>query len=149
MDVATFSLLSTLPFFEARYTLPLAIAQGWNPAVAWGLGTLISIITAVVLCVGLNYVDAVMQRIPHVSTFWNRYVSSTRKKLFEKLDKWGEAGLVIFVAIPLPGTGVYSGSVAAYALGLDAKRSILLVSTGAAIANAITVLSATGVLALV
>ncbi len=135
-----------MPFFESRYTLPLAIAQGWNPLVAWAIGTVLSIFTAILLCIGLNYIDAVMQRIPHISTFWNKYVSSTRKKLAKKLDKWGEVGLVLFVAVPFPGTGVYSGSVAAYALGMDVKNSVLLVSLGAAVANAITVLSATGVL---
>ena len=149
MDVLTFSLLSVLPFFESRYTLPLAIAQGWNPAVAWGLGTILSILTAVLLCTLLNYVDALMQRLPHIGSFWNEYVSRTRKKLAETLDKWGELGLVLFVAIPLPGTGVYSGSVAAYAIGLDVKQSIVLISIGAAIANVITVLSAMGALSLI
>jgi len=135
-----------MPFFESRYTIPLAIAQGWNSLVAWAIGTLLSILTAIILCIGLDYIDAMIRKIPYINTFWNKYVSRTRKKLAEKLDKWGEIGLVLFVAIPLPGTGVYSGSVAAYALGIDIKNSIVLISIGAAIANAITVLSATGAL---
>ena len=146
MDLVTFSTLSVLPFFESRYTLPLAIADGWNPFVAWALGTILSIITTTMLCIGLNYVDGAMQKIPWISSFWTNYVSRTRRKLAEKLAVWGDVGLVLFVAIPLPGTGVYSGSVAAYAIGLPIKSSIILISIGAAIANAITVLSVVGIL---
>ena len=60
----------------------------------------------------------------------------------DKIDKYGIWGLLIFVAIPLPGTGGWTGALLASLLHLDRKKSFFVISLGVFIAGLImTVLS--------
>ncbi len=70
-----------------------------------------------------------------------KIIERTKRGAGEKVKKYGTMGLAIFVAIPLPGTGVWSGALAAYLLGLDLKDTIIALSIGNAIATAIMSLS--------
>jgi len=51
------------------------------------------------------------------------------------MDKYGFWGLMIFVAIPLPGTGAYSGSIAALILGMNKVKAFISISLGVIIAG--------------
>ncbi len=60
----------------------------------------------------------------------------------DKIDKYGVWGLLLFVAIPIPGTGAWTGSLLASLLYLDKKKSFLVISVGVFIAGLIiTILS--------
>ena len=64
------------------------------------------------------------------------------KGTIEKYSYWGVA---IFVAVPLPGTGAWTGTLIASVLGLDAKKSFLAAVLGVLVATAImTVISYLG-----
>ena len=54
-----------------------------------------------------------------------------------KIKKYEYLGLFLFVAIPLPGTGVWMGSLIASILGLNKKRSLLMITVGNVIAGVI------------
>ena len=54
-----------------------------------------------------------------------------------KIKKYEYLGLFLFVAIPLPGTGVWMGSLIASILGLNKKRSLLMIAVGNVIAGII------------
>ncbi len=146
VDAVSFVILSATPFFEARYAIPLALASGWNPIAAWILGTLVSMATAAVLLVSLDTIDRILQKIPFTRGLWTKYVDKNRQRLSEKLKDWKEIGIALFVAVPVPGTGVYSGSVAAYGLKIPVTKAMVLISAGAAVANAITLFSALGII---
>ncbi len=148
MDAVSFIILSATPFFESRYAIPLALASGWNPIAVWILGTLVSIVTAAVLLVSLDAIDRVLQKTQFTRRLWTKYVDKNRQRLSEKLRNWKEIGIALFVAVPVPGTGVYSGSVAAYGLKIPVAKALVLISAGAAVANAITLLSALGAIRL-
>jgi len=61
------------------------------------------------------------------------------------IEKYEPIGLMLFVAIPLPGTGAWTGSVAAFLLGLKFTRAVLSIAAGVVIAGAIvTALSVLG-----
>jgi len=64
------------------------------------------------------------------------------------MDKYGFWGLMIFVAIPLPGTGAYSGSIAALILGMNKVKAFISISLGVIIAGIIVALATTGVVKL-
>ena len=71
------------------------------------------------------------------------------KKLKEKAGKGIYIALLLFVGIPLPGTGAWTGTLAASMLDLDFKKSVVAVMLGVLLAGAImTVLSLLGVMAL-
>lgn len=50
------------------------------------------------------------------------FFARTQDKLRPYIEKYGELGVAVFIGVPLPGTGVYTGAFGAYLLGLDKKK---------------------------
>lgn len=89
----------------------------------------------------INWIFEVFKKIPVLKNivFW---LEDRTLKKRDKIDKYGIWGLLIFVAIPLPGTGGWTGALLASLLHLDKKKSFLVISLGVFIAGLImTVLS--------
>jgi uncharacterized membrane protein len=55
------------------------------------------------------------------------------------IQKYGVIGLMIFVMIPLPVTGAYIGTIAAYIFRIDYKKSLIAISTGITISSTIVI----------
>lgn len=68
---------------------------------------------------------------------------------FDKINRYKTIGLMIFVAIPLPGTGAWTGSLAAALMKMEFKSAMLSVALGTLIADVIMCLLSYGVLGLV
>ncbi len=68
---------------------------------------------------------------------------------FDKINRYKLVGLMIFVAIPLPGTGAWTGSLAAALMKMDFKSAMISVALGTLIADVIMCLLSYGVLGLV
>ena len=64
----------------------------------------------------------------------------------EQIDKYGYWGLVIFVGIPLPGTGAWTGALLAVMLGLDRKKSFICILLGVLMAAIIMSILSYGIL---
>jgi uncharacterized membrane protein len=76
---------------------------------------------------------------------YDYYITKTQKKIHKYVEKYGEIGVAIFIGIPLPGSGVYSGALAAYILGMNYKDFIKAAIIGVLIAGIIvTIISLTG-----
>ena len=83
--------------------------------------------------------------------FFRRFVIAYLKRFQKKIDKFerkyeslGFFALVLFVAIPLPGTGAWSGCLISWLLGLDKKKSILAIASGVFIAGIFILLGTLG-----
>ena len=63
-----------------------------------------------------------------------------------QIDKYGYLGLILFVGIPLPGTGAWTGSLVAILLGLDKKKSFICILIGVMLAAAIMSILSYGIL---
>ena len=63
-----------------------------------------------------------------------------------QIDKYGYLGLILFVGIPLPGTGAWTGSLVAILLGLDKKKSFLCILIGVILAAIIMSILSYGIL---
>ena len=82
-----------------------------------------------------------LKKVPGINKaiFWLENKTMQKR---DKIDKYGIWGLLIFVGIPLPGTGGWTGALLASLLELDKKKSFLVISLGVFIAGLIiTVLS--------
>ena len=78
-----------------------------------------------------------------------KVVNWLEKKVEEKreqIDKYGYWGLVIFVGIPLPGTGAWTGALLAVMLGLNRKKSFVCILLGAMLAAIIMSILSYGIL---
>ena len=65
---------------------------------------------------------------------FDKFVIRTRKKVESNIEKWGFWGLMIFVMIPLPFTGAYIGTIAAYIFKINYKKALLAINIGVLIA---------------
>jgi uncharacterized membrane protein len=142
-------LLSLIPTFEGRYAIVYGIGRGyplWGTLLAAALGVLT---LSLVLPMFLPYVDGLMlwleetplRRVAHIYLY---YVERVRKKAHPYVEKWGFWGLLLFVAVPLPGTGIWTGALAAYLLGIKAKRSVPALMLGGLLSMGITIGPALG-----
>ncbi len=66
-----------------------------------------------------------------------RYCEKKADKNRDKIDKYGLWGLLILVAIPLPGTGAWTGALVAALMRLDIKKSLPVIAAGVIIAGVI------------
>jgi uncharacterized membrane protein len=76
------------------------------------------------------------------------WVDAKAEKHKEKIEKYSYLGVMIFVAIPFPGTGAWTGTLIASVLKMDFKKSMLAAFAGVLIAATIMTLGAYGVVGL-
>jgi len=119
------------------------------------------IVSAYLICVGANILVgplvflflSTLHRIfcflRFYRTIFNKVVKRSRKRVEEKINRFGYLGLVIFVAIPLPITGAYTGALGAWVLGMEKRKSFVAIAAGVIIAGFIVaMISVLGIKAL-
>jgi len=80
------------------------------------------------------------------TVFFDKYIEHTRKKLEPIITKYGYWGLMLFVGIPLPITGAWTGTIGAWLLKMKKGKSILFIFLGLLISGIIvTVIIITGI----
>jgi uncharacterized membrane protein len=106
-------LTAAMPVIELRGAIPIGIAVGLSPMHATVLSLIGSMLPVPFL---LFSIRPIFNYLKSTNTFNQLIDKITRHSLEgsrDKIQKYGVLGLVIIVAIPLPGTGVWSGSLAA------------------------------------
>ncbi len=132
-------LIGMTPIGELRVAIPFAISFYKMPALEaflWAsLGNIIVVIFLTLL------IEKLAHYAYHHSYTIHRFLTwlfeRTRKKHSRKFEIFEEIALVLFVAIPLPMTGGWSGAVAAFVFGISPKKAIPLISLGIIIAGII------------
>ncbi len=64
----------------------------------------------------------------------------------EQIDKYGYFGLFLFVAIPLPGTGAWTGALLAVLLGMKGRKAFIPIALGVMAAGLVMSLLAFGII---
>lgn len=138
---ATF-LLAMIPITELRASIPIAITHfGLSPFTAFIYSLAGNILTGViVLIIAKHFIYYLLKHFPPLERLWNRYIRKIEMKHAEKFEKWGSLALILFVAIPLPMTGIVTGAIAASIFQVPTKSAIILLSIGAVIAGVIVTL---------
>lgn len=130
-------LTSMIPVVELRGALPLAINLFHIP---WYKAFLISFIGNIIpvpfILVFLRPITNLLCKINTFKKFFDWLFERTRKKS-SVIEKYEELGLMIFVAIPLPGTGAWTGALLAYLMDIDFKKSIFFIGLGVFVAGII------------
>lgn len=135
-------LISVMPVFECRLGMFTAIVLlQMNTIKGFLISFAGNILPIPFILLLINWIFEWMKKIPGLKkiVFWLE--DKTLKKR-DKIDKYGIWGLLLFVAIPLPGTGGWTGALLASLLHLDKKKSFGVIALGVFIAGLImTVLS--------
>lgn len=146
-QLATF-LIALIPIAELRVAIPVALGVYKLPvwqAIFFSMvaETIIAVVVVYFLGPVYNFLSG---RIALIDNFFKWLFKRTRNKFGGKYEIWGNIGLMVFVAIPLPLTGVWSGAIAAWLFGLPKKRSLFYIWLGAIISAGIVALISLGVI---
>ncbi|MEM1622715.1 MAG: small multi-drug export protein [Sulfolobales archaeon] len=131
---------SMAPISEVRGAIPLARILLPNDS-EFMLASIISVIgnliVAPTVLYALGYLEkAIIKRCGVIGRVYGKALSLARRKS-KSVEKCGLLGLAAFVAIPLPATGAWTGSLVAYLLGLSKGKSLLAIEVGVLIASLI------------
>jgi len=124
-----------LPISELRGGIPYALANHMNIFLTYGLTVAVNSLVAPLLFVFFNTFHKLLYKLDFYKRFFDAVVRRTRQKVHKKVEKYGYWGLALFVAVPLPVTGAYTGTIGAWILGMDAKKSFAAITVGVLISG--------------
>ena len=142
-------IMGMTPVVELRGAIPFGLAMGLDPVTCY--------IAAVIgNCIPIPFIILFIEHV----FLWMRKMSPKFGALVDKLEKRAEEksdvvqkyalwGLVILVAIPLPGTGAWTGSLVAALMNIPLRKSGPACVLGVLIAGAVVMAISTGVIAVV
>ncbi len=141
-------LIAMSPIFELRGSIPMALGVLHLPVwSAFLISVIGNILPIVFILLGLESVSGYLSRHSRLfSRFFTWLFERTRKKHAKTFERGKDLALMIFVAIPVPFTGAWTGALCAFVFGIPFKRAFLAIAGGVAIAGVIVTLTTLGVI---
>jgi len=133
--------LTLLPFLELRASIPYGV-----------FSTDLSLTTIFLVCVVVNIILApivyffydklihLFLKIKFIDRLYQKLITRTQRRVHSYVEKYGILGLAVFIGVPLPGSGVYTGALAAYLLGFRKRDFLKAAIIGVLIAGVIVML---------
>ena len=132
--------LSMAPITELRLSIPLGVIEH---SIDWLSVFIICILGNFIICIPilytLNYFDKMAKNIPFLNKILDKIYSRTRSKA-NVVDKYNYLGVILFVGIPLPFTGAWTGCVASHLFGLERKKTLIAIIVGLSMSATIVTL---------
>ena len=142
-------LVSMVPVIELRGAIPLGVLNGLDVAPALLVAILGNLVPVPFIIIFIRKIFKWMQGK-------SEFLANIVHKMEEKADKKKEQvlkyefwGLLVLVAIPLPGTGAWTGALVAAMLDMQLKRAIPAIVLGVVIAGIVVTIATYGVAALI
>ncbi|MDP8218827.1 MAG: small multi-drug export protein [Candidatus Theseobacter exili] len=144
-EEAVVVLISTLPIVELRGAIPVAHWLGINPFIAYLLAIIGNMIPVIPILLLLGPISSLLSKNRLGKAFFDWFFERTRKKS-AAIEKYETLGLAIFVAIPLPVTGAWTGCAAAFLFGIKYKHAVWAILLGVMCSGIIvTILTVMGI----
>ncbi|MBW6517870.1 MAG: small multi-drug export protein [ANME-2 cluster archaeon] len=145
-------IIAMLPVSELRGAIPVALAPadvggyGMSVPEAYILAVLGNMIPVIPLLLFLEPVSDFLRRWRIFDIFFTWLFTRTHHNHSESFEKYGTLALTIFVAVPLPVTGAWTGCAAAFVFGIKFRHALLAIFAGVLIAGVVvTLLTLTGI----
>ena len=136
--------ITLIPTLELRASIPIGIGMG----VPWILVFIFAVLTNAILG---TIIYKLITRFIHLleenkkfEKFYSKMIERTQRKIHKYVEKYGEWAVAAFIAIPIPGSGSYSGALAAYLIGLSYKKFVISNIIGVIVAAIIVTLISLG-----
>ncbi len=126
-------LLAAVPIIELRGAIPAGMIMGLDPITSAVVSYIGSMLPVPFILFGMKPVIKIMRRFKWADKFLDWLINRTVNRA-KHFDQYSFYALMVFVAIPLPTTGVWTGSMAASIFGLRIRRSFLAIMIGNLIA---------------
>jgi len=142
--IALVLLVTFSPISELRGGIPLGISLGLDPLLTFFIAIIANSILFFPILLALRlFYDGILSRLQ----IFNRYLDSVRRRGKPKVDKYGFLALTLFVAIPLPITGVYTATILSWLLGMNWRKAFPAITLGVIVAGIIVLLVTLGTIA--
>lgn len=128
-------LTAATPVVELRGAIPLGIALDLPLGRVFMLSLLGNMIPVPLILAVTRRFFSWLAHFPAIHDRIAGWSSRKREKLSRKIERWGWLGLLLFVAIPLPGTGAWTGAIAASLLRIKFWTSMVTILCGVTIAG--------------
>ncbi len=124
------------PFLELKLAIPLGRELGLSIVSALFFAVAGTIIPAILTLILIKpFTDYLRKKSALTDKFFKKLFDKTQKKHKINFQKFGPLFLMLFVAIPLPGSGSVSGALIAFIFGVDFWKAITLITMGTFIAG--------------
>lgn len=130
----TVIILSMSPISELRGAIPVGVAMGLDPLTVFIVAIIFNAFVYLPVTLGLKYTYSFFS----VRWDWLRnFIEGIRERRRGVIEKYGLLGVVIFVAIPLPVTGAWTGTLLVWLFDIDFKKGWMAVLIGVIISGTI------------
>lgn len=134
-----------MPILEIRGAIPVGVASGLDPWLAFAVGFVGNMLPIPILILLTRKIIEWLKK-HNMLVKLTAWLENKGSKGAQKVQKYSFWGLFILVAIPLPGTGAWTGALVASLLDMRLKRALPAISMGVAAAGLIVLLVTYGVI---
>jgi uncharacterized membrane protein len=139
-------IVAALPISEVRGAIPLAVGiYGFSPLEAYLISILGNLLPIAPLLLFLGPVSDYLRRFSTGDRFFTWLFARTRRKYIQEHENFGLTALAIFVAVPLPMTGAWTGCAIAFLLGFRFWPAFAAIAAGVLIAGVVVTAAVVGV----
>lgn len=138
-------IISLLPILELRGGLLAAALIGLDPVPSYVISIIGNILPVPFILLLINKILDWMRKSKKFKKV-AKWLDEKVEKHKGQIEKYGYLGIVLFVGIPLPGTGAWTGSLIASVLEMDKKKTFFAVLAGVFIASIIMMVISFGVI---
>lgn len=144
LDMIYLFLITLIPALELRASIPFgSLQQKHSLWLVVPVCVVANILLGIVWFLCISWGERQLERLPFFHRLWMKFCQRAQNKIKPKVDKYGTLGVAVFIGVPLPGSGVYTGGLGAYLLGMRFRQFIIANVIGVLIAGA----AVTGVVA--
>ena len=137
---------SMVPWLESRYVIPIAMDLGlewWKVFIVAVAGNMLPIPFILIF---FKYAEKYLRRFKFWANLMDKLFAFTRRRADKKIRRYEHVGLLLFVALPVPFTGAWTGALIAYLFDLKFTKSLITIFLGVLMAAGImTIITLIGV----
>jgi len=137
INILKLIILSMLPISEIRGALPFAFFNKIPFYFAFPIALTFNFLVSFLIFFFLDTVNKYLMKIPIYNRFFTSFSENAKEKVYKKFAKYEYLGLTLFVGIPLPITGIWTGALGAWLLQLERKKVFISLFFGVLIAGLI------------
>ena len=130
-----------IPWWEGRYAIVMAMVHfGWDWWQALPFAVLGNMLPIPFILLFFRYVEKFLRNYKFWTKLMDWLFAKTRKRADKKIRRYEYLGLLLFVAVPLPFTGAWTGALIAYLFDLKFSKSLVTIFLGVIIASFVMII---------
>ena len=138
-----------VPVIELRGAIPYGVAAGLPVLTAFIVSIIGNILPVPFVIIFIRKIIEIMKKMSKNIRKFAEWLERKAEKNKEKVLRYEFWGLMLLVAIPLPGTGAWTGALVAAMLDMQLKRAFPSIAVGVVVAGIVVSLATMGVIAIV